>query len=119
MERSMGLLFYLKKRKQDPVDRVPVYFRITVDGIKKEISTKQRADTTKWSVQAQRLTGRTDTVRVVNDCLDVLYTKAIQARTQLIALNKPVTADHIAALVQGQPLEQYMLMDIFTEHNKK
>lgn len=119
MEKSLGLLFYLKKRKNYPDQPVPIYFRITVDRIEREICTKLNVDPSKWSTQSQRLSGRTDAAKAVNDCLDVLYTKAIQARTHLMALSKQVTAENIRALVQDRPIEQYLLLDIFEEHNKK
>lgn len=97
-----------------------IYFRITVDGVEREMSTKLQADPEKWSSDANRLVGRSDSVKAINDCLDVLYTKAIQARTQLMAMNKPVTADNIKALEQGKPLEAaHTIMDVFRDHNKK
>ena len=83
MEKSLGLLFYLKKRKNYPDQPAPIYFRITVDRIEKEICTKLNVDPAKWPTKSQRLAGRTDVVKAVNNCLDVLYTKAIQARTLL------------------------------------
>lgn len=98
MEKSLGLLFYLKKRKNYPNQPVPIYFRITVERIEKKCA-KFNVDQTKWSTQSQRIAGRTDVVKAVNNCLDVLYTKVIQARTHLIALSKPVTAENIRALV--------------------
>lgn len=120
METSFGLLFYPKKPKGYKSGNVPIYFRITVDGIERELSTRLRVDPEKWSSEGNRLTGRTDAVKAVNDYLDVLHTKAIQARTQLTALSKPVTADNVKALVQDKPLEAaHTIMDVFRDHNKK
>lgn len=120
METSFGLLFYLKRPKNYKSGVAPIYFRITVDGIEREMSTKLQADPEKWSTDANRLTGRTDAIKAVNDCLDVLHTKAIQARTQLMAMSKPVTADNVRALVQNKPLETaHTIMDVFRDHNKK
>lgn len=120
METSFGLLFYPKKPKGYKSGNVPIYFRITVDGIERELSTRLQVDPEKWSSEANRLMGRTDAVKAVNDYLDVLYTKAIQARTQLTAMSKPVTADNIKALVQGKSLEATRtIMDVFRDHNKK
>jgi site-specific recombinase XerD len=56
----------------------------------------------------------------VNDYLDLLQTKAVQARNKLMALEKPVTADNIKSLVLGKLLEPArMIMDVFRDHNKK
>jgi hypothetical protein len=120
METSFSLLFYPKKPKGYKLGNVPIYFRITVDGIEREISTKFSVDPLKWSTEANRLLGKSDTVKAVNDCLDMLQSKAIQARTKLIKIEKPVTADNIKLIVQDKPLEgKRMIMDVFKEHNKK
>ena len=41
LEKSLGLLFYLKKPKDYKNGPVPIYLRITVDGVEKEMSTKR------------------------------------------------------------------------------
>lgn len=119
MEKSWGLLFYLKKTKQYTEGGITIYLRITVDGIRREISTRLQVDPKKWSTKAHQLLGKSDAAKAVNDCLDVLKTKAIQARTQLIALGKPVTADHIWSMVQDKPIQQRMIMEVFKDHNDK
>jgi len=119
MENSWGLLFYLKKPKDYITGPIPIYFRITVDGVEREISAKLKADPDKWSSDAQRITGKSEVTKAVNDCLDVLQAKAIQARTQLMAMSKPVTADNVRLLVQNKPLEQRMIMEVFKDHNEK
>ena len=40
LEKSLGLLFFLKQSKIEKNESQYVYLRITVDGISKEISTK-------------------------------------------------------------------------------
>lgn len=79
--RKVGnYFFYLKKSKQYTNGVAPVYFRITVDGIEREMSTKLQVDPGKWSASAQRLVGKSDIVKATNDYIEVLQTKAIQAR---------------------------------------
>src|SRR5690349_12991880 len=119
MESSWSLLFYPKKPRNYRGGNIPVYFRITVDGIEREMSTKLQVDPSKWSAQAQRLTGKTESVKAVNDYLDVLHTKAIQGRTHFIAQSKSFTADHIKAFVQDRPLDQHTIMEAFKDHNKR
>jgi site-specific recombinase XerD len=120
VETSFGLLFYLKKPKHYKEGNVPIYFRITVDGVEREISTKLDADPSKWSTQANRLVGKSEAVKSINDYLDVLQTRAINARTRLTAMDKPVTADSIKALVQNKPMEAVRtIMNVFKDHNDK
>src|SRR5690606_34764042 len=120
MEKSWGLLFYLKKPGYYVSGPVPIYMRITVDGIEREMSTKLQADPEKWSSEANRLTGKSDLTKAINDALDTLEAKAIQARTQLIAMNKPVTADYVKAIIQNKPLEPVRtIKSVFKDHNDK
>ena len=44
MEKSFGLFFHLKKNRDFIEGQLPVYMRITVDGIFTEISTKRKCD---------------------------------------------------------------------------
>jgi hypothetical protein len=41
LEKSFSLLFYLKKPKNYVSGNMPIYMRITVDEIPKEISTQE------------------------------------------------------------------------------
>ena len=40
MNKTFGLLFYLKKSKVDAQGKCPIYLRITIDGKRSEISYK-------------------------------------------------------------------------------
>jgi hypothetical protein len=120
MKTSFALLFFLKKPKVYKGGDVPIYFRITVDGVEREISTRLNADPLKWSNEAHRLLGKSEAAKSVNEYLDVLQAKAINARTKLTALDKPVTADNIKALVLNKPLDAVRtIMSVFKEHNDK
>jgi len=50
---------------------MPIYFRITVNGIEKEMSTQLKAERAKWSVEANRVTGKSDEARPINDYLEM------------------------------------------------
>ncbi len=55
MERSFGLLFYLKKRTGCMESELPVYIRITIDGKSKELSTKRKCNPKIWNTDAGRI----------------------------------------------------------------
>ncbi len=55
LEKSFSLLFYLKKTKNYRIGNMPIYLRITVDGIPKEITTGRNCDPDKWNANAGRL----------------------------------------------------------------
>ncbi|REA64452.1 hypothetical protein DSL64_02570 [Dyadobacter luteus] len=57
MEKSLGLLFYLKPAKNDQGEQRFVYLRIRVNGKANEISTKRKWSTTRWNASTNRATG--------------------------------------------------------------
>lgn len=119
MEGSLLLLFFLRPKKQNGSTVCTIYFRMTVNRVQREMSTQLQVDPALWCNKSQRVKGKSDIAMATNECLNVLYAKAIQARAQLMALNKPLTVEYVSALVNGKPLEQYMLLEIFQMHNKK
>ena len=75
MNKTFGLLFYLKKSKVDAQGKCPIYLRITIDGKRTEISTKRTIEIEKWSVEANKAIGRTEDIRELNSYLDSLTSK--------------------------------------------
>ncbi len=120
MDTSFRLLFYLKKPNNYNSGAIPIYLRITVDGVRREISTSLQVDPAKWSAVARRVTGKSEAIKPVNEFLDMLQAKAIQARNQLMAMNIPITADNMASLILDKPLTpEHRIVDVFRDHNKK
>ena len=44
MNKTFGLLFYVKRAKIDSNGKAPIYVRITVDGIRSELSIKRSVE---------------------------------------------------------------------------
>jgi hypothetical protein len=84
LEKSFSLLFYLKKPKNYLKGSMPIYLRITVDGIPKEISTGRQCDPDRWNVNAGRCNGTKEDAKLLNAYLDTLQTKVYEARRQLL-----------------------------------
>ena len=63
MNKTFGLLFYLKMSKVDTKGRAPIYLRITIEGRRAEISVKRSLLPFKWNTQAQRANGRTEPIK--------------------------------------------------------
>ena len=64
LDKSFGLLFYLKKPKNYVKGEVPIYLRITVDGIPKELSIKRTCDPDRWNSHAGRASGTKENVKI-------------------------------------------------------
>lgn len=121
MEKSFGLLFFLRKLKNSPNDELHVYMKLTVDRVAVEISAKRKCDPEKWNRFSGRMNGKTDAAREFNAYLDTLTQKVFEAKRQLIETDKPLTARRIKALLLGTETQRrkIMLMEMFQQHNDK
>ena len=121
MEKSFGLLFFLRKSKSTADGELHVYLKITVDRTAVEISTKRHCHPEKWNNASGRMKGKTDAAREFNAYLDTLTQKVFEAKRQLIENDKPVTAQSIKALLLGTDTQRrkVMLMEMFQQHNEK
>ena len=117
MEKSFSLLFYLKKPKNYLNGTMPIYMRITVDGICKEISTSRKCDADRWNANAGRMYGTKEDVKVLNAFLDTLQTKVYEVRRQLLEKNEIITSEEIRNVLKGTNQKSKMTMEIFQDHN--
>lgn len=119
LEKSLGILFYLKKPKNYTSGPMPIYLRITVDGIPKEISSKREWEIDRWNAGAQRAKGTKEDVKSLNAFLDALEMKVHEARRKLIENNKVITAEGIRNIILGIDEKPRMLLEIFQQHNNQ
>jgi site-specific recombinase XerD len=135
ISKSFGLLFYLKKQHGDTKVHRPIYLRITVDGVMKEMSIHRAWDPKRWNPAAGRpilpkaITGRkaaspapqpSNEAHTLNAFLDTLQAKVHEARHQLLMSGKPVTAETVRNFVQGREASgerPHLLLEIFQYHN--
>jgi site-specific recombinase XerD len=118
LDKSFGLLFYLKKPKNYGKGPIPIYLRITVDGVAKELSTKRSCDPNRWNPSAERVSGTKEDAKALNAYLDTLQAKAYEAKRHLIEANEMVTALAIKEILLGNSQRNKMLIKIFEEYNE-
>ncbi|WP_225586959.1 phage integrase SAM-like domain and Arm DNA-binding domain-containing protein [Algoriphagus sp. Y33] len=119
LEKSSGLLFFLKQSKKSTKKERYVYLRITVDGISKEISTKRLWPPSRWNASAGRAEGNKEDSRILNSFLDTLSYKALQAKKQLIESDREVTSEALKNVLLGIGEKKKMILEIFKEHNEQ
>lgn len=117
LEKSFSILFYLKKPKGYTKGIVPVYMRITVDGIPKEITTKQECDPDRWNSHAQRAKGTNEASKSLNSFLDTVERKVHEARRKLLESDTTITADALKAVLTGKSEKHRTIIEVFKEHN--
>lgn len=119
LEKSFGLLIFLKKPKNGKSDNRDVYLKITVDGKAAEIATKRKWNPDRWIQKAGRASGSKEDSRELNNYLELLTHKVFNAKKTLIELDKPVSALSIKNLVTGKVDNEKMILKIFIKHNEQ
>lgn len=119
LEKSFGLLFYLKQSKNETKNKRYVYLRITVNGISKELSTKMSWEQSRWNQSSGRATGTKEEAKNLNSYLDSLSLKVYQAKRLLIEADKVVTAEALKNIITGQGQTKRMVLEAFSDHNRK
>src|SRR5688572_28769778 len=117
LEKTFSLLFYLKKPKNYLKGIMPIYLRITVDGIPKEISTGRQCDPDRWNANTGRCNGTKEDAKSLNAFLDILQTKVYEVRRKLLEKNENITAERLKNTLKGTDGTVRMLMKIFQQHN--
>lgn len=117
--KTFSLFFYLKKPKNYTTGQIPVYLRITVDGIRKEISFGREWIPGKWNAKSGKALGSTEEARKLNEFIDTVRSKVYNARLQLVEKNEVVTAEALKKALTGDDRKVYYLLKIFDEHNEK
>ncbi|MGF7043036.1 Arm DNA-binding domain-containing protein [Mucilaginibacter lappiensis] len=119
LEKSFGLLYYLKQTKNQKNENRYIYLRITVDGERREISTKRQWIPEQWNTQLGRTTGISEEAKELNSYLDLISVKVYRAKTKLLESNQPLTADNIKDVLTGNNEKKYFIVEAFMRHNKQ
>jgi site-specific recombinase XerD len=119
LEKSFGLLFFLKQPKNQENSERYVYLRITVDGIAKELSTKRIWDVERWNQHSGRAVGTKEDAKSLNGYLDSLGAKIYAAKTFLLDQGKAVTAEALRNTVTGQGPEKKTLLNVFNQYREQ
>ncbi|NCD69084.1 site-specific integrase [Mucilaginibacter agri] len=117
LERSFGLLFFLKQPRNYESGPMYVYLKITVDGVPKEMSVKRNWEHSRWNGKGGRASGTKEDAKQLNVYLDSLQSKVYDAKQRLMETGQVVTSSAIIEIVNGAEQRKRGLMAMFKEHN--
>jgi len=117
LAKSLGLLFFLKKPSPYRKGPLLIFLRITVDGIPRELSLKRTWEKSRWISKPGRAGGTKEDAKALNAYLDIIRSKANEARTKLIEKNEPITAQGIKDVLSGSAQRKRMFLKIFEAYN--
>ena len=119
MNKTLGILFYVKRAKIDDNGKAPIYVRITVDGIRSELSIKRSIELDRWQPSAGKVKGTNEEARSINSYIDTVKMKIYEHQKKLMDNNKTITSEAIKNSMLGIEEKQRTVVAIFKYHNKQ
>jgi site-specific recombinase XerD len=116
LEKSFGLCFFLKPSAMESNSRY-LYLRVSVDGIRKEISTKRKWDPKRWDSKSERAIGAKEDAHILNLFLDSMVMKINQFKMDLMYTEKTITSQRIVHFLLGRVVSKALLLEEFQNHN--
>lgn len=118
LETSFGLSFFLKPSIKKSNSRY-LYLSVTVDNIRKEISTKRKWDSKRWDAKSERAIGAKEYARDFNTFLDTMVMKINQFKMDLMYSEKTIKAQRIIDFLLGRVVSKASLLSEFQLHNEE
>lgn len=119
MNTKLSILFYVKRSKPNPAGQIPIYLRLTVDGVRLEFSVKRYVSPDKWNTLQNKMKGNSEESRSVNTFLDIMKARIYEIQKDLIHEGKVVKAEIIKNILLGIDDRKRMLIPIFKDHNTR
>ena len=79
--------FPCKSSKATKNGFLPIYLRITINGLRIELSTSKVVEKSKWNTVAGKIKGNSEEARTINSPLDILKTKVYETENWMINNN--------------------------------
>lgn len=118
MHYDLSILFFIKKSKKDKSGNAPIYCRITVNGGRAEISTNEKVEPAKWDSAMQRVKGRLEPIRVINNVLDHTDLKIKRIFNSLQEKEQEISAGIIKDIIIGKSKSHRYLIETFELNNQ-
>ncbi len=117
----MHLLFWINSRRIQKNGMAPIYVRITVDGLRVELSLARTVPQEHWDKSAQNASNKYEDAGVLNAYLSMVKGQLMSIYNQSIACQEKITAALIRDKYLGKDAKskKKTLTDAFEYHNVK
>ena len=115
---TFRLWFYIRSNRVDSKGLVPIYMRITVNGVDNSISINRKISEKSWDVKRGCAKPRMTEADEINAYLESLRRRVFEAHRLLIEEGKVVTPDAVLSIVLGLKERNYTLIKLMERHNK-
>ena len=113
------ILFWISKNRTKK-GRAPIYARITINHKRCELATNREASILEWDPKSQRLTGRGEAAKEINNHLSLVKSKLLRCYSSLEMRGNTITAELLKNEYNGLSVVERprMLLQIIKQHNK-
>lgn len=120
MKTNFSVLFFLKKPKNYTKGAVYfIFLRITVDGVRAEMSTSRNCEPERWNAKAGKVIGTTEDVKILNAYLENIKAEVYVAHTMLSVDGIEITADSVKSHFLGKEAKTHTILEAIKNHNVK
>ena len=120
MKKTFNQNFIIRRVRQKSRATTLVYLRITVDGVRTELSLQRECDPERWDSDRGRLSGKTEEIKSFNAYLDAVQLKIYDIFQSFISIGIDFDGERIKARYLGFDVEKpRMFLEVYEEHNKE
>lgn len=113
---TFSILFWINKSKIKN-DLAPIWARVTVDGVRAEISMKRTISPEQWNAEKGLARGSKEEIKALNSYLEQMRARLISCYQDLQIERKLITAEAIKNKYLGVEEKEHSLMSLFEYHN--
>ena len=119
MKTKISVLFYLRKSKVNALGRMPIFYRITINGQRFDTSTGHYVEEHKWSAETGKIKGNSEEARSINSQLELIKATVYETEKKLYMREEDITFETFKNEYQGKKEKKRFLIPIFQDHNNK
>ena len=117
MIQNFTVGFQLKRNKKRRDGKAPIYLRITLNGKRFENSTHRSVLPDTWDSSQQRIKGRNEIAKTINNYLSELEVDVHRYYNKLLDNHDEITIDDFKQRFRGDTANQKTILMVFEENN--
>ena len=114
-KHTFTTLFWINKTKAKQGE-APIYARITVDGIRAELSIKKSVSPDNWQNDSGLAKGNSETARTINHYIQQVRRQLFACYQEMLSHKKLPTAEGIKNMYLGNEDKEHSLLSLFNYH---
>ena len=116
---TFGVSFFVKKHLKDSNNEVPVYLRVTVNIVRRDISLKRKIPIEYWDMKNNMVKGRKEESQKLKMYLDTIKSLIYDSKEELEKERKPITSEGIKNRFLKEDDEGYTILQMIDYHNQE